>query len=347
MKKFWILIFILCCSSFRLSAQQVNIPIKITDEFDSDTLRFGLDPAATDGIDAILNEAELPPVPPSGIFDARFTGEVIGIPIGEGLRKDYRNGNSLTSGVRNHRIKYKTGLGTTIRISWWNIPPGISVRIQDVAVGFLIDTTFTGTGSYLILQPLGFSSLNFTVTYNLLPLPATVNLKLIMEGFYNPVTNRLNQKDSCKAYLRQISSPYLLVDSSRAVIDSLTFNGTFVFSNASSGVYYIVIKHRNCLETWSKSGGVTITQGSSTDYDFTTSASQAFGSNLKLKGTKYCLYSGDCNQDGVVNSIDKLQIVNKLGNSGYIPEDINGNGFVNASDRSISVINLGKTKISP
>ncbi|MBK7254237.1 MAG: hypothetical protein IPI04_10050 [Ignavibacteria bacterium] len=110
------------------------------------------------------------------------------------------------------------------------------------------------------------------------------------------------------------------------------------------GVYYIVIKHRNCLETWSKSGGVTITQGSSTDYDFTTSASQAYGSNLKLKGSKYCLYSGDCNQDGVVNSIDKLQIVSKLGNSGYIPEDINGNGFVNASDRSISVINLGKTK---
>ncbi len=61
MKKFWILTTILCCSSFRLSAQQVNIPIKITDEFDSDTLRFGLDPAATaDGIDAILNEAELP-----------------------------------------------------------------------------------------------------------------------------------------------------------------------------------------------------------------------------------------------------------------------------------------------
>lgn len=347
MKKFWILIIILCCSSFRLSAQQVNIPIKITDEFDSDTLRFGLDPAATDGIDAILNEAELPPVPPSGIFDARFTGEVIGIPIGEGLRRDYRSGNSLTSGVRNHRIKYKTGVGTTIRISWWNIPTGISVRIQDVVVGFLIDTTFTGTGNYKVVNPSGYSSLNFTVSYNILPLPATVNLKLIMEGLYNNVTNRLNLKDSCKAYLRQISSPYLLVDSSRAVIDSLTFNGTFVFSNAPSGVYYLVIKHRNCLETWSKSGGVTITQGSSTDYDFTTSASQAFGSNLKLKGTKYCLYSGDCNQDGVINSSDKLQIINKLGNSGYIPEDINGNGFVNASDRSISVINSGKTKISP
>lgn len=346
MKKLWILIFILCCSSFRLSAQQVNIPIKIADEYDSDTLRFGLDPAATDGIDTILNEAELPPLPPNGIFDARFIGDGIGIPLGQGLIRDYRFGNSLTTGVRDHRIKYQTGLGTTIRISWWNIPPGISVRIQDIVLGNLIDTTFTGTGSYLVRNPIAFYALDFKVTYNLLP-PSTVNLKLIMEGFYNPVTNRLNLKDSCKVYLRQISSPYLLVDSSRSVIDSLTFNGTFVFSNAASGVYYLVIKHRNCLETWSKSGGVTINRGSVTDYDFTSSASQAYGSNLKLKGTKYCLYSGDSNQDGVINANDKSQVVSKLGISGYIPEDINGNGFVNAADRSFPVVNSGKTKISP
>lgn len=64
-------------------AQQINIPIRVTDGAASDTVRFGLDPTATDGIDPSLNEFELPPSPPSGIFDARFVGDGIGIPIGQ------------------------------------------------------------------------------------------------------------------------------------------------------------------------------------------------------------------------------------------------------------------------
>ncbi|MCY7360911.1 MAG: hypothetical protein LH629_02415, partial [Ignavibacteria bacterium] len=137
------------------------------------------------------------------------------------------------------------------------------------------------------------------------------------------------------------------VDSSKSVIDSVSFTGSFIFQNAPTGTYYIVTKQRNCLETWSKTGGVTFTQGSIMNYDFTTSASQAFGNNLKLKGTKYCVYSGDCNQDGVINDIDRTLIVNKLGFSGFYPEDIDGNRFINALDRSVSVLNSGKSKITP
>jgi hypothetical protein len=168
-----------------------------------------------------------------------------------------------------------------------------------------------------------------------------------MEGFYNTGGNRLNSKDTCKVYLRQISSPYSIVDSSKAIIDSLTYNGAFVFSNAPTGVYFLAVKHRNSIETWSKTGGVTFTQGTTMAYDFTTSASQAYGNNLKLKGSKYCIYSGDSNQDGVINNSDKNLIVSKLGSGGYIPEDLTGNGFVNATDRSLSVINSGKSKITP
>lgn len=343
-KRILLIVMIILSASFSF-AQQINIPIRVTDGVASDTMRFGLDPSATDGIDASLNEFELPPTPPTGIFDARFVGEGIGIPIGQGMKRDYRNGGTSTSDVRIHRLKYQVGTGTTIRLSWTNIPANISVRMQDIVVGFIIDTTFTGTGTYLITNPNGITSLKLTVTYA--SVPSVMNVKLIQEGLYLPSQNILNARDTCRIYLRHSVSPYSIVDSSRAIIDSNTFTGSFVFQNAPGGNYYLDVRHRNGLQTWSRNGGEVFVQGTTMSYDFTDDAAKAFGSNLKLKGTKYCIYSGDCNQDGQIDSSDKLQLVGKLGSEGYTPEDINGNGFVNASDRAILTSNLGRSKITP
>lgn len=338
-------LFLINCFNVSFS-QQINIPIIVTDGFNTDTLRYGLDPSATDGIDSPLGESELPPVPPTGIFDARFVGTGIGIPIGEGLKKDFRTGSNSTSGTRIHRIQYKTGSGTSIRLIWENMPPGVTVRIQDIIVGFLIDTTFSGSGSYLIANPLGFSALNFTVNYTLSQ-PTSLNLKLAIEGFYNTAIDNHNINDTVRVFLRTILSPYSIIDSSKSVIDSISLTGTFVFPNIATGIYYIAVKHRNGLETWSKSGGENFIQGSEVNYDFTTSASQAYGSNQKLKGSKYCVFSGDSNQDGSINITDKNLIVNKLGMPGYLREDLDGNRFINAKDRAINVLNLGKTKVTP
>jgi len=326
-------------------AQQINIPIRVTDGISSDTVKLGLDPTASDGIDAALNEFELPPPPPTGIFDARFIGDGIGIPIGQGLKRDYSNGSTGTSGTRVHRLKYQVGTGSTIRLNWSNIPANISVRLQDVVVGFLIDTTFTGTGSYLVTNPLGFNALNLTVTY--VPLPSFMNVKIIQEGLYLPSQNILNATDTCRIYLRQSVSPHSIVDSSKAIIDSNTFTGSFMFQYAPSGTYYLDVRHRKGLQTWSRTGGETFVQGSTMSFDFTDDVSKAFGNNLKLKGAKYCIYSGDCNQDGLINEADKVQLVGKLGYEGYIPEDITGNRFVNASDRAVLVRNIGRSQITP
>ena len=79
-------------------------------------LRFGLDPSGTDGIDPSLGESELPPAPPSGVFDARFIGDDIGLSLGQGVLKDYRQGSTSTTGTKIHEIKYQVGTGTSILI---------------------------------------------------------------------------------------------------------------------------------------------------------------------------------------------------------------------------------------
>ena len=55
--------------------------------------------------------------------------------------------------------------------------------------------------------------------------------------------------------------------------------GTFIFDAAPSGSYYLEITHRNSLETWSGLPQAAVTGGNYA-YDFTTSASQAFGDNM-------------------------------------------------------------------
>ena len=110
---------------------------------------------------------------------------------------------------------------------------------------------------------------------NPVSLPITLSITVIPEGFYNSINNTLNSRDTLTAYLRSSDSPYIIVDSAKAVIDSMTFTGNFIFNNASSGTYYIVVKHRNSIETWSKPGGEILTQGSTMNYDFTSSQSQA------------------------------------------------------------------------
>ena len=150
---------------------------------------------------------------------------------------------------------------------------------------------------------------------------------------------QLTRKDTIGVYLRNSSPPYELLDSAKGIIDSISQSGLFNFVNASSGTYYIIGKHFNCLETWSKTGGETLfANGLSFNYDFTNTITQAFGSNLKLKGSKYCLYSGDIDQDGYINLSDVIPIYNDATlfvSGSYIVTDLTGDSIVDLSDVSL------------
>ncbi len=145
-------------------------------------------------------------------------------------------------------------------------------------------------------------------------------------------------RDTVRAYLRSNSSPYNLVDSAKSIIDSVTFAGSFLFANAPTGTYYLQMKHRNSIETWSKANGESYTLGSPLVYNFTTAAAQAYGSNMIQVGPKYGIFSGDVNQDGVVNAIDVSDTDNAAFNflTGYIPTDVNGDRVANALDVAIA-----------
>lgn len=184
-----------------------------------------------------------------------------------------------------------------------------------------------------------------------LPFGPVLKLKLIPEGKYFPIFNMLSSQDSLKIFIRESEPPYSIVDSSFALIDSLTFETVVNFPGLEiNGRYYIAVKHFNTIETWSKAGGELIYESDTTQYDFTTSASQAYGNNLKRKGAKYCLISGDVYQDGYIDGTDMMIIDNDafiFVSGRFLSSDLNGDGFVDAGDMQIADNNVGRETIKP
>lgn len=163
-----------------------------------------------------------------------------------------------------------------------------------------------------------------------------VNIKAIVQGHYNQFLSRLNVRDTMKVFLREAVSPYRLVDSSFQVIDSLNFSSTYQFNNTPGGRYFLIVLHRNSIETWSKAGGMELYPRLWT-YDFTNFEDQAYGNNIVLVGSKYCIYSGDVNQDQIVDGTDFSMVDNDAYSfsTGYLQTDLTGNNFVDATDLAI------------
>lgn len=161
-------------------------------------------------------------------------------------------------------------------------------------------------------------------------------IKSIPQGFFNLTSQSLNCKDSVKIFLRNPQSPFAIVDSAKSVIDSATFECEIIFNNAVQGNFYIELEHRNSIRIWS-STPVNYSDISGMNYDYTDSCTKAFGSNLLLINDYWCMYSGDVNQDGIIDLEDVSLVENGISNShsGYINSDLNGDEVVDSSDMMI------------
>jgi len=170
-----------------------------------------------------------------------------------------------------------------------------------------------------------------------------INLTAIFEGFYDASSNQMSISDTATVTLRNSSSPYAVVDFTKSVINNVSFTGSFNMMNAATGNYYVVVTHRNTIETWS-TNPVGYTSGGTINYSLITSSAQAYGNNLKnvdASPVRYANYSGDINQDATVDVTDIVNIFNDGNNfiSGYVNTDLTGDNFVDVTDLVIAYNN--------
>ena len=215
--------------------------------------------------------------------------------------------------------------GNTISSFPNSIP--IKVKISGPATAGIYTITITGAG------PNGTPVHKRTFT---LTVAKTLNVSALIEGFYNGTTM---VNDTVLVELRNSISPYSLVDQRKLVLNSSGSGSGLFFPPIDASLYYIVVKHRNSIETWSATGK-SFTAGL-LSYDFTTDSAKAYGNNMVKRGLKWCIFSGDINRDQFIDGSDVAECFNasNLGISGYVTADLNGDDFVDGSDVSIAFNN--------
>ncbi|MBS1519087.1 MAG: hypothetical protein JSS91_13455 [Bacteroidetes bacterium] len=263
-----------------------------------------------------------------GVNWTNISGNLPNIPVG-GLVPDRLFGNKLYLGTE--MGCYRT---TNSGVSWhrWNNGMPDAVIVTEMK---WIDSTLENGKKYVIASTYGRS---FWVREVSGDDPENVlDLTVFIQGFYNTGTSR-TVPDTVRAYLRNNNSPYSVVDSGKGKIGT-SGKTSMIFENAfPDNDYYIQIKHRNSIETWSYS---TINFNDPTiNYDFTISQANAYGNNQILVNQstmKYAIYNGDVNQDGTVDLSDGSMIDNDGFNfvSGYVSTDVNGDDLVDLSDASL------------
>ncbi|MBK8553958.1 MAG: hypothetical protein IPL53_24100 [Ignavibacteria bacterium] len=168
-----------------------------------------------------------------------------------------------------------------------------------------------------------------------------LNLSVNIEGFYDAGADSM-VGDTLIVYLRNITSPYAIVNSAKGFVNSAGL-GHFTFSNAANGVnYYLHLQHRNSIETWSKT--TQMFTADMLNYNFKTASSQAFGNNQKLVDSSpvtYGIFSGDVNQDGSADLNDVLSVYNASASfsNGYVVNDVNGDNVADLNDVLIAYNN--------
>ena len=163
---------------------------------------------------------------------------------------------------------------------------------------------------------------------------ADLHLQMSFEGFY--------LQDTITVELRNSVSPFNLIESKKG-LGGQGISGLFRYINAVNGTpYYITVRHRNSVTTWS-SAPVQFSNNNLV-YDFTSSQSQALGSNMVFANNEWSIYTGDVNHDGLVDLKDGNLIYNDILNFtlGYVNTDLNYDDITDLGDLVLQINNSNK-----
>ncbi len=183
---------------------------------------------------------------------------------------------------------------------------------------------------------------NVTVTPS-----ASLSIKFFIEGYYDTTSHtmrpvKVNQGigqnntevDNIIVELRDPATLNLVASTTTNLLTNGMANAQF--NSVINGSYYLVIKHRNMIQTWSANPILISTN--TPLYDFSSELTKAYGSNMvEVENGVWAIYSGDVNQDSNADNQDYSIWEEDANNfsSGFFATDLNGDGNVDNSDYSI------------
>ncbi len=256
---------------------------------------------------------------------------------------------TVTPSASVRRLNIILGYSTLQTPAWsWLPATGLNITNAAAVVASPVTTTTysaTATNSFGCTN-----SGSALINVNNCSTTITVNMKFFLQGYYSgsntlqPVLNNqgesplITEADSITVELHHPTT-FALIDTKQAVLlTNGTVSATFT---QPAGSYYIGIRHRNTLQTWSAN---TLSCTASTPlYDFTDAASKAMGNNqIQVEPGVWAFFTGDLNQDDFVDGNDfpafDTDSFNGV-NSVYVATDMNGDGFVDGNDFPVFDVN--------
>jgi hypothetical protein len=166
------------------------------------------------------------------------------------------------------------GYNPVVRVNNTDVLPITS--LTDTQLDVDLNTTYSGIVSISVTTACGVDSIPFLINSSTL----TLNLSLFLQGFYtggsqmtpvltnNGISVNPTEVDTIQIELRDPLSPATVLHSGQSVLH-VDGTASMTIPSAMNGLSaYIVVRHRNSLETWSK---LPVTFGGSlTGFDFTT-----------------------------------------------------------------------------
>ena len=226
---------------------------------------------------------------------------------------------------------------------------------------------------YLTLSPLTGNTITMSP-----PTHKTLNITAMLQEYYNTSTGLMHQTKGINWDTGDLYNNFgsTIVDTVKVVIrktnvndpvnpcsidtvlfgQSINVNGTITpikLPGSITGYHYIVIKHRNSIETWSDSVDFST---DTVKYDFYDYISQfAMDNGMLQDGTHAWIWGGDVNQNGNLESEDATIIYvaanseDPTVNNGYVICDIDGNGNLDSQDYGLAYnnANIGANIITP
>jgi hypothetical protein len=246
---------------------------------------------------------------------------------------------TATPGALSYMLEYKLASSST-----WTTIVGLTattITLSSLTPARLYDwrvqaTCATNSSLYATstFTTLSFATLSLSQTFIAGYMDGSVMRPVLQNSGVPGATS--GQCDSITIALHSMTSPHGLQFEQKVVLSATSGTATADFpSGALGNSYYIVIKGRNIIETWSAN---PVPFSTSTSYHFGSSA-QAYGNNLGNIGGISVIKSGDfaIPQDGNVDLLDypEWESNYQAFMTGYFASDLNGDGRVDLLDYPI------------
>ncbi|NBU71888.1 MAG: hypothetical protein EBS53_10655 [Bacteroidetes bacterium] len=265
-----------------------------------------------------------------------------------------------TSGTYTATLTNGAGCDSIVTLNLTVNQQSTSVVNRDICQGDSVNFNgviyFSGAHTIVLTNSVGCDSV-ISLNINIIPCTINIGVKVFIQGYYDTLLNEMKPLlynlgrsiDSIATDTITLSlwSPVALsapVFSQKAILNKYGIASINIPDSFSNNAYFVSVNHRNSFEIWS---ALPVVWTDSIIYDFSDNLSRTYSNGFHnpvkvLESGVFGMYSGDVNQDDVIDALDlNLSWISSFNSPGvdYWISDLNADGFPDAQDIDVLWLN--------